>query len=75
MSEGLKASTTTFWHPYTDDSPEARIRMDCVDPVAFLRKRIGRTPTLVEAGLFRRAAEDRKPFNDPTLGCLVHEPN
>jgi hypothetical protein len=62
----------TFWHPYTDDAHEARVEMVDCDPVAFLRRR-GLTPNLSEAGLFRRAFEEKRPFNDPKLGCLRHE--
>lgn len=62
----------TFWHPYTDDAPEAMIEMTDCDPVAFLRRR-GFAPNLSEAGLFRRAYEEKRPFNNPKLGCLRHE--
>jgi hypothetical protein len=64
----------TFWHPYTDDAPEAMIEMTDCDPVAFLRRR-GFAPNLSEAGLFRRAYEEKRPFNNPKLGCLRHDRN
>lgn len=65
-------STRTFWHPYTDDAPEAQIEMIDCDPVAFLRRR-GFAPSLGDAGTFRRAYEEKRPFNHPHLGCLRHE--
>lgn len=64
----------TFWHPYTDDTSEAMIEMLDVDPIAFLRRR-GFAPNLSQAGLFRRAYEEKRPFNDPHLGCLRYDPN
>lgn len=62
----------SYWHPYTDDAPDAMIDVTGKTAVTVLGIINPEAPTVDDAYRLAHALQHLRPFNDPRLGCIMH---
>ena len=64
------ANTKVFWHPYTDDSPEAEIDVSGWSEAHIIATAARVLPKAEDCHRLDEALDRLAPFHDPKLGCI-----
>lgn len=63
-----------YWHPYTDDTRGSWVDITGLDILTVLNM-LGIECSMADALILEGAIRRGRPFHDPTVGCLVFDPN
>lgn len=61
-----------FWHPYTDDSEDARVDVTEMHPSRICAALAKAMPTYENVARIKSAMHYCRPLFDPKLGCLLY---